>query len=98
MFCFGGSREKTDLLSTVAKMCAHRVSTAESAELWKGVRECGHMEERGMAVFGQGMAGGWLLPDGGGCDGHASRSKPGDSWLFPPSRPEIIMHPTEQKS
>ena len=22
-----------------------------------------------MAVFGQGMAGGWLLPDGGGCDG-----------------------------
>ena len=51
-----------------------------------------------MAVFGQGMAGGWLLPDGGGCDGHASRSKPGDSWLFPLSRLEIVMHPTEQKS
>lgn len=32
----------------------------------------GHLEERGMAVFGQGVAGGWILPDGGGCDGHAS--------------------------
>lgn len=39
-----------------------------------------------MAVFGQAWPVAGFLPDGGGCDGHASRSKPGDSWLFPPSQ------------